>query len=114
MAASCSFVRSRTGIAVAVAEMNDRSLAVPHDLNLDMARTFDKTLHVQPAVAERAFGLAGCALEGDIEFFSRTRHEHATSATAGRSLHDDGITELFGRVSGVGNCRDMVRTRNSL
>ena len=71
--------------AFPLAQMGNR-LAVPDDLDLDVAGALDQLLHVEIAIAERGGSLAGAALIGGLELVRRAHHAHAAPAAPGQGL----------------------------
>src|SRR5260370_24060487 len=80
--------------ALSLATADAFAVPVAQHLELDVARTLDKLLHVQIAVAEgsRGFGLGG--VEQLLNLFFGADNAHASAAAAGGSLYDDRITDL--------------------
>ena len=81
------------GRAVALEEVHDVAVGVPHDLHLDVAAGLDVLLHQDGVVAERRARLAlggGEALGVD----GGAAHDtHALAAAAGRGLDQHGVGE---------------------
>src|ERR1700685_2235296 len=83
--------------AFALAEGFDVAVLVAEDLKLDVARSFNKLLHVDVAAREcgGSFGLS--LRQQGREFGFGTRNAHATASASGCGLQHDGISDLEGQ-----------------
>src|SRR5437867_10948332 len=81
--------------ALALAEMDDGSVMVAEDLELDVARTLDVLLDVDVADAERRLRFALRGLDRVRQLVRGAHDAHPASAAAGRRLDDDRIAELL-------------------
>ena len=93
--------------AVALAEMDDRALLVAEHLHFDMARSEQRPLDQQAAVAEGVFRLGARRPQSALQRLGRAHDAHAAAAAARARLDHHGITDargLFGEA-----CRRLVR-----
>src|SRR5689334_3546750 len=74
--------------AVALAEVDDVTMAIAHDLELDVPRAREILLDVDIAVAECGQGFRASELEGAREILGISRDAHSLSAAAGGRLDD--------------------------
>src|SRR5215213_3601657 len=74
--------------------MNALPKLIRHHLNLDVSRLLDILLDVNSAVVESRRSLGGRRLERSPQLVLGTHDAHAAPAAAGRSLYDDGVTNL--------------------
>ncbi len=82
--------------AVTFTEMDDVSLGVPKNLDLDVPRTLEVLLEIDRAVAERRFGLAPRGRVRSLELLFVARRAHALAATSRRGLDEHRETDLAG------------------
>src|SRR5581483_10728979 len=82
--------------AVALAEMNDITVAVAKNLNFDMPWRGDELLDQHMPGAERRLAFADGAFERGLEIGMLVDAAHTAAAAAGRGLDQDRITDLVG------------------
>ena len=87
--------------ALALAEVDDVTVAVAEDLELDVAWRLDVLLDVDVADTEGGLGLALRGLDCLHQFARRAHDAHAASAAAGGGLDDDRIADLLGDLEGL-------------
>ena len=84
--------------AVTIAEGDDMTEGIRHDLDLDMARLLDITLDVHGVITEGVCRLALCEAELELEFILGRRDTHALSAATGGGLDDHRVPDLAGEL----------------
>jgi len=89
--------------AVALAEMDHMPMLIGEQLNLDMARVFDEAFEVDPVIAKASHGFSPGGLESTRQVLVAQGNAHATSTAAGGGLDHDRITDLAGRLQGIGD-----------
>ena len=96
------FLKAPLHRALTLHEVEAAPVAVPENLNLDVARLEHQLLQVDRAVAERALG-HGLGGADDVRELGRIVHlPHADAAAAGRRLHQQGIAHRLGRLVEAG------------
>src|ERR1700737_3031259 len=88
--------------AVALPQMNDPALAVPDDLDLDVARPLEVALEIDVAASEERRRLVLCDRQHASELVAIARDLHAAAAAAGRGFDQDRVAD--GPGSGLGRC----------
>ena len=84
--------------AVTVAEGDDMTEVIRHDLDLDVARLLDIALDIHGVIAEGVCGLALCETELKLEFILGCRDTHALAAATGGGLDDHRVPDLAGEL----------------
>src|SRR6185369_1556964 len=79
--------------ALALAEVQQRAVPIAEHLHLDVARTDEELLQVDPAVTERRLRLTTRGRERVGELALRRDRPHALPAAARGRLHEHGIAE---------------------
>src|SRR2546430_16658899 len=87
--------------AFALAKVDDGAVLIAQNLELDVARRIDVLFEVDVADAECRLGFGLSSLERVRQFGARADDSHAASATAGRRLDDDRVTEVLGRLESL-------------
>ena len=82
--------------AFAFAEMDDITVCVPQDLNLDMACARDIAFEEYAIVAKAAGGFAPRRGQAFVEFIRRMHDAHTLTTTARRGFHEDRIADRAG------------------
>ncbi len=99
--------------ALALAEGDDRTLAVGEQLDLDMARPLDVALEEDAVVAERRLRLAACGRQRVVQLCRLPHHPHPAATAASGRLGDHRVADLLGiagRDDGdAGSLRDPLR-----
>ena len=99
--------------AVTIAEGDDMTEVIRHDLDLDVARLLDIALDVHGIIPEGVCRLALCEAELKLEFILRCRDAHALAAAPGGGLDDHRIPDLTGELlSGLGIVDRLAGARN--
>ena len=78
--------------AIALAQVDDRSAPVAHDLHLDVPRPGKELLDVEVAIPERRPRLGAAARPCVVELVGPPSRTHAAPAAPGDGLHHDGST----------------------
>src|SRR5690606_4789291 len=94
--------------AVALAQMDGAALAVPENLDLDVARLFEKLLDINRIVAEGGLCLGPGGLERVNEVRLAAGDLHAAPATAGGRLDDARIADLLRDALGLVHVGDAA------
>ena len=77
-------------------KVDNVALGVAEDLELDVVRVLDEFLDVNPAVAERFFGLAAGGVVALNQRDVVVGRAHPASATAGHGLDHHGVADFLG------------------
>ena len=88
--------------AFALEQMHRMAVTVGENLDLDMARTVDELLDVEPAVAERRFGLAGYGPDRGGEILFVLDQPQSLAAAAGCGLDHNRQPDLVRQGSHLG------------
>ena len=81
--------------AFALAQVNHFAVLVAEHLKLDMARKFEKLLHVNVGRAERLLRLASRRLIRSEQFFLFAHYAHTPPAAAGRGFQDQWVADAL-------------------
>ena len=76
--------------AVTLVQVNDVSVVIAKQLDLDVLGLVEESLDKDSAVAEGRLGLRGCALEMLLQTLGFANNSHASATTAVSGLDDDG------------------------
>ena len=81
-----------------LAEMNDVSVAVGKNLDLNMSRMFEILLDVERSVTESRYGLPLCRFVDTLKLACFMSDSHSLAATAGRGFQKNRKAMLFGKL----------------
>ena len=99
--------------AVTLAEMNDISKFVCHDLKLNMSRMTHKMFHIHCRISERHLRFLLCSTEAFFKILRRICNTHSFATTAKSRLDNDRITDRFRFLHSFFYCIDRIfSTRN--
>ena len=97
--------------ALPLAEGEDPSVRVAQDLDLDMARGYERLLQVERAVAESRLGLRTGRRERALQLLLDPDESHALASSTGGSLHQDGKSHQPCGSPELGETCDPFRAR---
>src|ERR1700736_4333076 len=80
--------------------MHQPAMAVAHDLELDMMRTFNEFFDVNSSIAERLFRFNPSRMKSLDQASIVVRGAHATAASARNGLNHDRVTNCLGHFKG--------------
>src|SRR6185503_3075057 len=83
--------------AVALAEMDDRTLAIPEHLHLDVPRALERFFDVHARASECLLGFAPRSFEGGRELGFARDAAHALAPAAVRGLDEQWVADAFRR-----------------
>ena len=87
--------------AVALEEVDNVSIVIAHDLNLDVLRPLKIFLEEYGAVAECSLSLALCCCNTLNQLLLVVGNSHTASTTAGSCLYDDRISAALCKLKGI-------------
>src|SRR5271165_4978154 len=94
--------------AFPLTKVNEVTMLVTEDLDLDVSRTLNQLFEIDFARAKGALGLTRSTAHGAFELALRGDRAHSLAATAGRRFQQNGIAD------GGSDAARLVETRDAL
>lgn len=87
--------------AVTLVQVDNVAVVVTQQLDLNVLRLVEESLHENGAVAKCSFGLGSCSLEAFLQTLFIANNSHTTATTTVGSLDDDGEAKLVGEALNI-------------